>query len=124
MRFTLDVAIERTLIRAPHAAIRADEDDFEAQLEAFVTEDALLAADARCTDLAALIMLQQYRGIPSEESVQKLAERSAWSLSGATSPQRSSRRGRGVAQLPGSGLGGPGGRPEPARGPGTDEGTR
>jgi hypothetical protein len=74
-RSGIDVATERTLIKALHAAIRDDEDDFEAQLEAFSTKDALLAADARCTDLAALIMLQQYGGILQEASIQELAER-------------------------------------------------
>jgi hypothetical protein len=73
----IDVATERVLIKAVHAAIRNDEDDFEAQLEAFLTKDALLAADARCTDLSALIMLQKYGGILHEESVQELAARLA-----------------------------------------------
>ena len=73
----IDVATERVLIKALHATIRDDEDDFEAQLEAFATKDALLTADARCTDLSALIMLKQYGGILREESVQELATRVA-----------------------------------------------
>jgi hypothetical protein len=58
-RIGMDVDTERTLIKAVHAAIRNDEEDFEAQLEAFATKDALLAADARCADLAALIIMLQ-----------------------------------------------------------------
>jgi hypothetical protein len=74
-RTGIDVATERTLIKAAHAVIRDDEDDFEAQLEAFITEDALLAAEARCTDLSALIMLKEYGGVPRDESIQELATR-------------------------------------------------
>jgi hypothetical protein len=74
-RTGIDVETERTLIKAVHAAIRNDEEDFEAQLEAFATNDALLAADARCTDLAALIMLQQYGGVLQESSIQELSRR-------------------------------------------------
>jgi hypothetical protein len=76
-RAGIDVATERILIKAIHAAIRDDENDFEAQLEAFVTKDALLAADARCTDLSALIMLQEYGGLLRDESIQELAARLA-----------------------------------------------
>jgi hypothetical protein len=76
-RTSIDVATERILIKVVQAAIRDDEDDFEAQLEVFVTKDSLLAADARCTDLAALIMFQQNGGPLRPESVLELAENTA-----------------------------------------------
>jgi hypothetical protein len=66
----IDVSTERILRKALYAAIKDDADEFERQLESFASKDALIAACARATDLAALVLLEQFEGRPTEEAVQ------------------------------------------------------
>jgi hypothetical protein len=84
----IDVGTERIMRKVLYAAIKDDDDDFEAQLETLAAEGSIADACTRAADLAALMMLDKYGGIPSEETIVKLTENTArlslWSETPAT----------------------------------------
>jgi hypothetical protein len=70
----IDADTEETLRKVLYAAIKDDDSSFEEQLNAFATDQALITACARATDVAALIIAEQYKGRPTPEMVTRLAD--------------------------------------------------
>jgi hypothetical protein len=73
----IDQRTEEILRKVLYAAIKEDDSSFEKQLEAFGSGEALNVAAARATDVAALIIAEQYKGRPTPEMVTRLADFSA-----------------------------------------------
>jgi len=73
----IDLETEAVLRKVLYAAIKEDGESFEKNLESFASGDALIAACTRASDLAALIIAEQYKGRPTPEMVTRLAGFSA-----------------------------------------------
>lgn len=70
----IDARTEEIFRKVLYAAIKDDEKSFEEQLDTFPTDEALIAACARATDVAALVIAEQYKGRPTPEMVTRLAD--------------------------------------------------
>ena len=73
----IDLETEAVLRKVLYAAIKEDDASFEKHLESFASGDALIAACARASEVAALIIAEQYKGRPTPEMVTRLADFSA-----------------------------------------------
>ncbi len=73
----IDATTERIMRKALYAAIKDDENEFEAQLEAIASGNSLVSACARATDLVALMILDKRGGRPEDGTIQELANSTA-----------------------------------------------
>jgi hypothetical protein len=73
----IDLETEAVLRKILYAAIKEDSASFENQMESFPSGDSLIAACARASEVAALIIAEQYKGRPTPEMITRLADFSA-----------------------------------------------
>lgn len=71
-RVNLDT--EKVFRKVIYAAIKQDDKSFEELLESFASGQELLVACQRASDVAALIIAEQYKGRPTPEMVTRLAD--------------------------------------------------
>ena len=70
----IDLATEEIFRKILYAAIKDDETAFEEQLESFGSAEVLLAACVRATEVATLIIAEQYKGRPTSPMITRLAD--------------------------------------------------
>jgi hypothetical protein len=70
----INLDTEKVFRKVIFAAIKQDDKSFEELLETFASGQELLAADQRASDVALLIIAEQYKGRPTPEMVTRLAD--------------------------------------------------
>jgi hypothetical protein len=70
----VDLQTEEVLRNALYAAIKEDEQTFEQHLDAFPTDESLIIACARATEVSGAIILEQYKAWPTPEMIDRLAQ--------------------------------------------------